>query len=291
MLFNKIKTFIQALKGECIKFWLRLIKKRIISNCRLCHNHDKEEIVVSLTSYGRRVSVTLPFTILSLLRQTIKPNRLLVWLDKTWNDDNIPPQLIELKKSGVEIRYCDDLKSYKKLLPVLNEVDNEIIITCDDDLFYAKDMIERLLKAHHERPNNVCCQLAHGIKLENQRMIPYNKWKEEINDVNGALVFPLGGSGCLYKKEFLNKDVTNYELAKQLAPKADDVWFYFMGLLNHSDRYVLPYKKDALIPLDIFYQVFHHGSSLMEENLSQNLNDKQIAAVMKYYSIDLSDYC
>lgn len=290
-MISKLRTLIQAIKGKCVKFWLRIIKKRIISNCRLCLNHNNEEIVVSLTSYGRRVSNTLPYTILSLLRQTIKPNRILVWLDKTWNGDNIPRELEELQQCGIEIKFCEDLKSYKKLLPVLKEVDNDIIITCDDDLYYSKNMIERLVEAHHDHPNTVCCQLAHGIRMQNNEIKPYNQWEEEINDVNGCLVFPLGGSGCLYKKEFLYKDVIDYDLANNLAPKADDVWFYFMSLLNKTDHYVLPYKRNALIPLDIFYQYFHSGSSLMEENLSLNLNDKQIAAVMDYYSIKFSDYC
>ena len=167
---------------------------------------------------------------------------------------------------------------------------NDIIITCDDDLFYNKHMVERLLSAHGENPNTICCQLAHGMKFVGEKLQPYNQWEEEIYDTHNN-VFPLGGSGCLYKAEYLYKDVINYELAIRLAPKADDVWFFFMGLLNGSKRYVLPNIKDIVIPLDAFYQFFHKGASLMDENLSQGMNDKQISAVMDYYSITSKIIC
>ena len=64
----------------------------------------KEKVIVSLTSYGRRVGEILPFTVISLLRQTYKPDLVLLWLDdEHWNDGNLPFILKRLKKKGLTI--------------------------------------------------------------------------------------------------------------------------------------------------------------------------------------------
>lgn len=276
-------TLIKALYGVVIKVKYFCFS---ISSYRLnSETNETESILVSLTSYGRRVHSTLPYVLISLLRQTYKPNRIVVWLDNSWNDEILPKKVLRLKKAGVEIRYCNDMKSFKKLIPSLQEFSNDIIITCDDDLFYSKYMVERLLKAHKQHPKTICCQLAHGIRFQEGELQPYSQWVEEIFDTE-KLVFPLGGSGCLYKSDYLYKDVVNYGLASELSPKADDVWFFFMGVLNGTKRYVLPFHKDSVIPLDAFYQFFHRGSSLMEDNLSRGMNDIQIKAVMDYYAIN-----
>ena len=283
MITSKILTFIKALYGIVIKIRYSLFSW---NSCRLpSKGSGGELVIISLTSYGRRVDTSLPYVLISLLKQTRLPDRIVVWLDRSWADENLPKKLLGFKKNGVEFNYCEDYKSYKKLIPALSEYPKDIIITCDDDLFYDKHMVERLLNAHEKYPNTICCQLAHGIRYCGEKLQPYNQWDEEIYDVDKN-VFPLGGSVCLYKKDFLYKDVVNYDLAKELCPKADDVWFFFMGLLKGSKRYVLPYTKDCVIPLDAFYQFFHRGASLMEDNLSQGMNDKQISTVMEHYSVN-----
>lgn len=288
MLIRKISTFIKALYGVIIRIRYSFYNYRYYS--LPSENKGPDSVTVSLTSYGRRVKSTLPFVLISLLRQTRKPDRIVVWLDHSWNNNNLPKNLIVFKNNGVVFRFCEDYKSFKKLIPSLQEYPNDIIITCDDDLFYNKHMVERLLDAHKKHPNTICCQLAHGINYNGKKLQSYNQWEEEVFDTHEN-VFPLGGSGCLYKAEYLYKDVVNYELASRLTPKADDVWFYFMGVLNGTKRYVLPHIKDIVIPLDVFYQFFNRGSSLMDDNLAQGLNDKQIKAIMDYYSIDIKIMC
>ena len=56
-----------------------------------------------MTSYGRRVAAVLPYTIISLLRQTYKPDRIVLWLDdEHWNDNNLPALLKRLKAHALQ---------------------------------------------------------------------------------------------------------------------------------------------------------------------------------------------
>lgn len=287
---NRIKILFLALLGEITKFACHLgfypIKYALnTTNKRSC------QVVVSLTSYGRRVSAVLPYTIVSLLRQTYKPDVVVLWLDyDNWNDDNLPKSLKKLQKKGLTIRYCEDLKSYKKLIPALETYPDALIITVDDDIYYKRNMVERLVKAYEDDSRFIYSHRAHEIKFApNGDLLPYNSWEEEISGFSGRFVFPTSGGGCLYKRQLLYKDICNKELFMNLAPKADDVWFYFMEVMQNTSCKVLPYKGYIYIPLDAFYQHFHQGSSLASTNCNELQNDVQIKAVMEYYGLMAKD--
>ena len=59
-------------------------------------------IVISLTSYLVRFSY-LPFCLKSLLYQTVKPDKIILWLGSDTKERQIPPKLKVFEKFGVEI--------------------------------------------------------------------------------------------------------------------------------------------------------------------------------------------
>lgn len=291
-MINKIKILLLSLYGVCIKWAVRLKLLRLHQGIN--SEPRQEKVIVSLTSYGRRVSDVLPYTVFSLLRQTYKPDRIVVWLDcDHWNEENLPNSLKRFIPYGLTVNFCEDIKSYKKLIPALNAYPNDVIITCDDDLFYKKNMVKSLMEASVRYPNKVICSLARHIRFNDfHALASYNEWPETIYDKSGRQVFPLGGSGCLYKKSFLHDDTTDRNLFMSLAPNADDVWFYFMEHLQGTERYVLSFQRHSCIPLDAIYQYLHQGACLSDRNVRQSQNDIQIKAVMDHYRIkadDLSD--
>lgn len=284
-MFRKLSILLSTLVGEAIKLRYRLFPWHVKDSLNTS-TRKEGLLVVSLTSYGRRVRTVLPFTIISLLQQTCKPDVLVLWLDSdNWNDGNLPQQLRRLTRYGLTIRYCEDIKSYKKLIPALEEWPHATIVTCDDDIFYKRNMLERLWKAHLNNPGKVYSHRAHLVTFHaNGTLKPYNDWKLEIREGTGGSVFPTGVAGCLYRRELLHPDVVRKDLFMYLAPKADDVWFYFMERLQGTECEVLPYQGQ-IIPLDALYQFFHKEASLSASNCKENQNDVQIRAVMKHYEL------
>lgn len=288
MLIYRAWLLLYALLGELYKllvnFGILRPHKLSITN----ENHPK--IIVSLTSYGRRVH-TVYYTIISLLRQTLSPDMVILWLDdENWSDDKLPKSLKKLCSCGLTIKYCKDIKSYKKLIPALQQYPDALIVTCDDDIYYRRNMVERLVVAYEENPTNIYAHRAHLITFDSKgKLNSYNNWPEEISNVQGKQVFPTSGGGTLYTKELLYKDMCNEDLFSQLAPKADDVWNYFMGLLQHTPNVVLPYKGYIYLPLDVFYQFFHRSSNLAYSNYNECMNDVQIKAIMDYYHLKSTD--
>lgn len=264
---RKIRILLAAICGELLKLYYKVGLGAIPYGLNL-EEERKEKVIVSFTSYGRRVREVLPFMVISLLRQTYKPDMVLLWLDdEHWSDSNLPLILRQLKTKGLTIRYCKDIKSYKKLIPTLEEFPDDLIITCDDDIFYRRNMVERLVAEYEKDPSHVYTHRAHRVSFDNDGILkPYNDWEMEISGVGGHLVFPTGVGGCLYKRSLLHKDICREDLFMRLAPKADDVWFYFMEVLRGTECVVLPDKGYVYIPLDIFYQHFHKEASLSATN-------------------------
>ena len=196
MLIYRAWLLLYALLGELYKllvnFGILRPHKLSITN----ENHPK--IIVSLTSYGRRVN-TVYYTIISLLRQTLSPDMVILWLDdENWSDDKLPKSLKKLCGYGLTVKYCKDIKSYKKLIPALQQYPDALIVTCDDDIYYRRNMVERLVVAYEENPTNIYAHRAHLITFDSKgKLNSYNNWPEEISNVQGKQVFPTSGGGTL----------------------------------------------------------------------------------------------
>lgn len=95
---------------------------------------NNSKVIVSLTTYNKRI-YDVYLAIESIMQQTVKPSKIILWLDENeFRPDNIPNSLILQQKRGLEIRFCANIKSYKKLIPTLKNYSNDIIITIDDDV-------------------------------------------------------------------------------------------------------------------------------------------------------------
>jgi len=197
-----------------------------------------KKIIVSLTSYPARINTTYK-TIITLLNQKLKADEIILWLAKEdfINQENdLPTDLLNLKNFGLSIKWCDNLKSYKKLVPALLEYPNDIIITADDDVYYEEDFLESLYKAYLKNPKNIYVKRAVKLEFKNNTLkaISPRKYFYNHNKKPTFLNQLMGGSGCLYPPNSLYKDVLNIEQIKKLIPTHDDAYFWAMAVLNKT---------------------------------------------------------
>ena len=194
------------------------------------HSLD-HDIVVSLTSYGRRIH-EVALTIESLMQQTMKANRIVLWLAEDLAGQELPKALVLQQKRGLEIKYCKDIRSYKKLIPQLKESPDDAIITADDDVLYDYDVLEHLIMAHQKQPEQILCCRARIILFDNNgSLLPYNQWplvsREEGRE---ARLFLTGIGGILYPPHCFDEEVFNERVFLSLCPNADDAWFTAMAI-------------------------------------------------------------
>lgn len=205
----------------------------------------KEKLIVSLTTFPERIE-TVDITIDTLLNQTVKPDKLVLWLAEEQfpnKENDLPEKLLKLRESGLEIRWCEDLKSYKKLVPALREFPNDVIVTADDDLYYQKDWLESLYSEYLKDNRYIYTRRACGEFLRDNTL--YVSPHYANNNYEPTFLNQLmGGAGTLYPPHSLNSDATNIELIKTLVPTHDDIYFWIMAILNNT-RIKLIKNKDV----------------------------------------------
>ncbi len=127
----------------------------------------EEQIIVSLTSFPARINIVVK-TIKTLLTQTLKPDAVILWLAPEQfpnGEKDLPQELLDLRQYGLTIDWYKDIRSYKKIIPTLKKYPNAIIITTDDDIYYAPDTVESLYKSYLEHKDEVHAHRCDWLKV------------------------------------------------------------------------------------------------------------------------------
>lgn len=239
------------------------------------------ELMVSITTYGARIH-TVHIVIESLMLQTVKADKIVLWLTQDeFTCDQIPEILKWQEKRGLTIRYCRDIKSYKKLIPAITECPNDLIITADDDIVYPIDHIERLYKAYLKEPEIIHCCRAHLIKYNSDNCIlPYKEWELETQyPKESTKIFPTGGAGALYYPGCFDADIIREEIFMKYCPFADDIWFKYMSYRTGVKCKIIPNS----LKLEDCKQInLHQHNSLW--SINQTKNDQQLKNLLQYYN-------
>lgn len=207
------------------------------------------EIIVSLTSFPDRIDTVIK-TIKTLLNQTMKPDRIILWLAPEQfpnGEKDLPQELLNLKEYGLTIDWYKNIRSYKKIIPTLKKYPNAIIITTDDDVYYAPDTVESLYKSYLEHPTEIHAHRCDWLTIiptkrtefsatNNVNIIKWAKTRELYKDLHrGEASFRqrLTGYGAvLYPPNSLHSDVIDEELISGTIPTHDDIWLWAMAVLK-----------------------------------------------------------
>ncbi len=195
--------------------------------------NDASDIIISLTSYPDRIN-TVYITICTLLEQTYRPKKIVLWLAREqFPSKKLPKNLQRLEKFGLEIRYCDDLKSHKKYFYTMQEYPENIVVTVDDDMFYPDDFLYRLHQCHLMYPDTIICHWSHEIEYRDDQSIgPYNTWKNGKRKTPSYRTLPVGCNGILYPADSLAREAFDKEKIIRYALTADDLWLKCMTVKN-----------------------------------------------------------
>jgi hypothetical protein len=171
----------------------------------------------------------LHLTVACLLDQTVKADRTILWIAHQ-DLPKLPAQVRQLEYRGVEIVGCDDLRSFKKLIPAVEAYPNAFVATADDDVYYPCDWLETLVGGVSK--SVITCHRAHRIiTTPDGAPAPYSMWLRDVQDRKAREpstdLLPTGAGGILYPPRSLDARVTDASLYQRLSPNGDDLWFYW----------------------------------------------------------------
>ncbi len=195
----------------------------------------QQKIIVSLTSYPARFD-GLPLPLNSLLHQTVKPDKIIVYLGSDTKETDITPKMRTFEKYGVEYRIDDtkNLKPHKKYFYVLREFPDDLVITVDDDILYPRTLISSLIKTYRKYPDALCARRVHKItRAENGKIAPYDTWHIQYRKclTPDTDLFSTNGAGTLFAPGMLDARALDAALIEKYCLNADDVWLWYMARL------------------------------------------------------------
>ncbi|MGI5116198.1 glycosyltransferase family A protein [Treponema sp. SP13] len=249
----------------------------------------RSDLIISLTSFPVRLP-KLHIVIRSLLKQTILPKCIVLYLGNDTKDSDIQKKLKLLTKYNFEIRTgYEDIKPHKKYFFAMQEFPEDIIITVDDDLIYDKNLVRDLLECHKNNPTCVCARRVNRITKDNLgKLNKYSNWQWECKEIVEPS-FELLATGCggiLYPPHILPEETFNINEIKKYCLNTDDIWLKFMELKNQVK--VVWTNSKIIHPLTVRKSqkmgLFHSNAA------SENVNDINIKKMIEYTGINPVDF-
>ena len=240
-------------------------------------------IIVSFTSYPPRIK-SVHRVVESLYRQTVKADEIILYLSL----DEFPKVEAELPEKlrrmigqgGFRIAWvCGNLKSHKKYYYALQEFQDAVVITVDDDKIYAETMICDLMESYKRFPDSVSARIARIILKRPETLEQYVKWEkeekiEECKDVPRMDLCAIGAGGVCYSPRLVNENWFHKETIMKVAGDYDDLWLKYSEVIsNISVVYTKPSQKDITIDDSQICR-------LSANNLYGSGNDKCISKIL-----------
>ena len=188
-----------------------------------------------MTTYGRRLK-DVHVAIESIAMGMVLPSRFMLYLDV--EEDVLHPTeaLKRLKIRGLEIHLAENLGPHTKVQWwIQNAPDfSRPHVVADDDIFYPRWWLKRILDAAQHEPTSVMAYRAHRMVLADDKkgLTPYESWPPGIKGPS-HLNFATCVSGVLFPPNFLEIMRNAGEGFRETCPRNDDLWLTFQSI-EHS---------------------------------------------------------
>jgi hypothetical protein len=192
----------------------------------------KDGPVVSLTSHGARIA-SVYLVLEAIARGSIRPSRMILWLDDKSALSDLPRSLKRMQKRGLEVGLSDDnYGPHTKYYPYLKSLKtfDVPLVTADDDVMYPRYWLKHLVLAHREHPEVVNCHRAHVVSVKEGAISAYREWGSCRSTEASFANFATGVSGVIYPPRLLAALSLAGSGFRECCPKADDLWLHVQAI-------------------------------------------------------------
>ena len=225
---------------------------------------DNKTLIVSMTSYPARIEGVAKVWN-SILSQRVDHSLyhcVLVLATPQFPGKRLPKDLKKMIDDGLVelIWHPTDIKSHKKLMPVLKKYPDNPILVIDDDIVRGEGWLKTFIDDHRRYPNDIIAgtfQFYLDKKLEFQRMTDYKEVSAKGKNGVPGLVFnfarPANGcAGTLYPAHtFKDPRFFDEKLFMELSPTSDESWqfcFNIMGDMTMRQTTVMFDETKGVLP-------------------------------------------
>ncbi len=278
----RIPYFGGVLHRALSRYARKQVRKIDISSLSLNKEPRETTLTFTLTSFPARIN-TVQYTLRTLFTQSVKPDRVVLWLSSEEFDGvELPDSIKEFQKVGLEVRFCENLLGHKRYYKLIEEQkDNELIVMFDDDILFPKYLVERLYTTWKKFPNCVVSERGLLLTFDGEKILNPGYWspisKVGLKKPSYRLLSGPGG-GCLLPPGALYKDACDPEIIKKLALRADDLWLMFM-MVQNDVRVIRTHRYHRIF---VLYEP-HQEVQLGKEATYDGHYEKSLASLIDAY--------
>lgn len=210
-----------------------------------------EKIVVSMTSYPARIKYVSKvwFSVLKQIKPEYNCKCVLVLAKPEFPnlEKDLPDDLnLMVKNDLIEIIWTEtNIRSHKKLMPVLKKYPNDSILIIDDDQYRPDGWLKIFIEDHKTWPTDVLAG-----RIQQREVNGHFVWQSVADTERGKIIkfgrSQNGRGGTLYPPGvFTDKEFFDEKLYMTYSPTSDESWQYFW-LKKHDiwPRATSSYIKD-----------------------------------------------
>ena len=234
-------------------------------------------LIVSLSSSKKNYK-NLPVTLFSLLNQSLKPDKIILWLDEEADDlTTLPYEITRFIKNGLEIKFVKNLNLYTNTICALDEFQKSIVVTACDNVYYRHDWLKNLYYSYIVSPNDIHIHRAFEVKVKDKSFAPVKEWEFCVNSETAKYTnFPVASEGILYPPNCFKNEVFRSDVFLKYANDNDTIWFWIMAVVNNKKFRVVKNHNKSSIVLNIF--------DYLSERKAERLSfDFQLKSLMQFY--------
>ena len=242
---------------------------------------DRPGLIVSLTSFPARIDQAW-IPIERTLRGDLTPDLVvLVLAEDEFPGRVLPSPILRLARRGLQVLWTPrNTHAYKKLVPTRVAYPEATIVTIDDDGMLEPWWLSRLVAESHRHPGTVIGHRGWAIDRDADGLTDYGSWSPADPTTPSELVLLTGAGGILYPPDVLPIDLlADLDLALELAPTADDVWWW--AVERASDTPVRCLGQTSYRPL----RRQDAAPRLQDINLKDRQNELQMERVIDHFGI------
>ncbi len=220
-------------------------------------------IVVSFSSNKESLD-KLPKTIYSLLNQKLKPDKVIFWIDKDYeNKLNLPYDITQFVKNGLEIKFVKDINSHTKYYYALREFPNSVIVTATEGVYYDPNWLNEFYLSYITHPNDIhVAQTFEVVKCHDS--LSLQNIHENVNEAKFSN-FIINKHGALYPPKCFSAEVFRKDIFLKNTLVSDEAWLWVMALLSNRKIRVVKNLSDK-------YAIKLSNSNSIDESLKYLLN-------------------
>lgn len=281
------KTLIHILKSKFMNIYFEYYPT-ILFHSR--HSPVENNLVISLTSFPKRIKNTHR-AIKSILRQSIQPENLILWLTYAEFSKNpkIPHKLLKLEKFGLQIKFVDEnFGPHNKYIHTLKNYSDWTIITFDDDVLYPKDIVKNLIQGYKNSTEKkiIISSQTRTINFNNDGSASnYSEWPHTKERLISKKLVHLSVYGVLFPAKSITLPADKQFSFKNTSIGNDDFWLKFVTLSNDYKIFNLALGTDRFLTVNNSQKV-----SLASENVGNNRNDYYFDNLIKQFKFSYKNF-